>query len=97
MPQDGRKPAARVHLRIESLGKRFGDTWAVREVSLDIGEREIFALLGNSGCSKSHLLRMIASLELPSGRILLDGEDLAAVPAPSSDQHDVPSYALFPT
>ncbi|HMX14340.1 MAG TPA: ABC transporter ATP-binding protein, partial [Thauera aminoaromatica] len=88
----------RVHLRIESLGKRFGDTWAVREVSLDIGEREIFALLGSSGCGKSTLLRMIAGLETPScGRILLDGEDLAAVPAHRRPTNMMfQSYALFP-
>ena len=100
MPQDGPESLARerVHLRIESLGKRFGDTWAVREVSLDIGEREIFALLGSSGCGKSTLLRMIAGLETPScGRILLDGEDLAAVPAHRRPTNMMfQSYALFP-
>ena len=89
---------APVHLRIERLGKRFGDAWAVREVSLDIGEREIFALLGSSGCGKSTLLRMIAGLETPSsGRILLDGEDLAAVPAHRRPTNMMfQSYALFP-
>ncbi|MBX3681649.1 MAG: ABC transporter ATP-binding protein [Thauera sp.] len=100
MPQDGPESLAgeRVHLRIERLGKRFGDTWAVREVSLDIGEREIFALLGSSGCGKSTLLRMIAGLETPScGRILLDGEDLAAVPAHRRPTNMMfQSYALFP-
>ncbi|MBV2264229.1 MAG: ABC transporter ATP-binding protein [Thauera sp.] len=87
-----------VHLRIERLGKRFGDTWAVRAVSLDIAEREIFALLGSSGCGKSTLLRMIAGLETPSsGRILLDGEDLAAVPAHRRPTNMMfQSYALFP-
>ncbi|HRV77328.1 MAG TPA: ABC transporter ATP-binding protein, partial [Thauera sp.] len=89
---------APVHLRIERLGKRFGDAWAVREVSLDIGEREIFALLGSSGCGKSTLLRMIAGLETPSsGRILLDGEDPAAVPAHRRPTNMMfQSYALFP-
>jgi putrescine transport system ATP-binding protein len=87
-----------VHLRIERIGKRFGDTWAVRDVSLDIGEREVFALLGSSGCGKSTLLRMIAGLETPScGRMLLDGEDLAAVPAHRRPTNMMfQSYALFP-
>ncbi|HRP66556.1 MAG TPA: ABC transporter ATP-binding protein [Thauera sp.] len=87
-----------VHLRIERLGKRFGDTWAVRDVALDIGEREVFALLGSSGCGKSTLLRMIAGLETPSsGRMLLDGEDLAAVPAHRRPTNMMfQSYALFP-
>jgi putrescine transport system ATP-binding protein len=85
-------------LRVEGVSKRYGDTIAVREVSLEVARAEIFALLGASGCGKSTLLRMIAGLVLPSaGRIMLDGEDLARVPAhrrPTSMMFQ--SYALFP-
>ncbi len=86
------------YLRIEHVGKRFDDAWAVRDVSLAIGEHEIFALLGSSGCGKSTLLRMIAGLETPTtGRIVLDGEDLADVPAHRRPTNMMfQSYALFP-
>ncbi len=86
------------YLRIEGVGKRFGETVAVRDVTLDIAQKEIFALLGSSGCGKSTLLRMLAGFETPSaGRIVLDGEDLAMVPSyrrPTNMMFQ--SYALFP-
>src|SRR5262245_5699684 len=73
-------PAARPLVRFENVGKRFSGTAAVDGVSLDIFEGEFFALLGPSGCGKTTLLRMLAGLETPeTGRILLDGEGLAAV------------------
>ena len=66
--------------------------------SLDIYEREFFALLGPSGCGKTTLLRMLAGFETPDeGRILLDGEDLAAVPPHRRPVNMMfQSYALFP-
>ncbi len=72
--------------------------WAVRDVSLTIAERELFALLGSWGYGESTLLRMIAGLETPStGRIVLDGEDLAGVPAHRRPTNMMfQSYALFP-
>ena len=86
------------HLRLEGVVKRFGTTTVVDAVSLTIRRQEIFALLGSSGCGKTTLLRMIAGLETPSaGRIVLDGEDLAEVPAfrrPTNMMFQ--SYALFP-
>jgi putrescine transport system ATP-binding protein len=85
-------------IRFEAVSKRFGGHAAVREVTLEVGAGEFFALLGPSGCGKTTLMRLLAGLETPdAGRVLLDGEDLAGTPA-----HKRPvnlmfqSYALFP-
>jgi putrescine transport system ATP-binding protein len=91
-------PAAKPLVRFEAVTKRFGDFVAVDEVSLDIYEREFFALLGPSGCGKTTLLRMLAGFEDPSaGRVLLDGQDLAGVPPYLRPVNMMfQSYALFP-
>jgi putrescine transport system ATP-binding protein len=91
-------PAASPLLRIEAVSKRFGDVVAVNRVSLDIYEREFFALLGPSGCGKTTLLRMLAGFEQPNeGRILLDGADIAGTPPHRRPVNMMfQSYALFP-
>lgn len=63
-------------IRIENVTRAFGDFAAVRELSLEVREGELLALLGPSGSGKTTLLRMIAGLDFPdSGRILFDGQD----------------------
>ena len=53
---------------------------ALNDVTLEIGSRELWAVIGPSGSGKSTLLRVIAGLEtLSSGRLLVDGEDLLGV------------------
>ena len=91
-------PKARPLVRFEGVSKRFGDVVAVDRVTLDIYEQEFFALLGPSGCGKTTLLRLLAGFETPSeGRILLAGEDIAAVPPYRRPVNMMfQSYALFP-
>jgi putrescine transport system ATP-binding protein len=91
-------PTAQPLVRFDHVSKRFGATPAVDDVSLDIHEREFFALLGPSGCGKTTLLRMLAGFETPSeGRILLAGEDIAPVPPYRRPVNMMfQAYALFP-
>lgn len=58
------------------LEKRYGDTFAVRDLSVTFPEGAITALLGPSGCGKTTTLRMINRLIEPtSGQVLLSGQD----------------------
>jgi sulfate/thiosulfate transport system ATP-binding protein len=66
---------------VDSVSKRFGDFTALRDVSLEVRDGSLTALLGPSGGGKSTLLRVIAGLESPdSGRVLIAGEDATAKP-----------------
>src|SRR5438477_4282649 len=80
------------------VSKRFGATAAVDDVSLNVEQGELFALLGPSGCGKTTLLRMIAGLETPDrGRVFIDGVDITALPPYARPVNMMfQSYALFP-
>ncbi|MGE0037569.1 MAG: ABC transporter ATP-binding protein [Xanthobacteraceae bacterium] len=97
-PPPWAQPGARPLVRFEGVRKSFGGIVAVDGVTLDIFEREFFALLGPSGCGKTTLLRLLAGFETPDeGRILLDGEDIARVPPHRRPVNMMfQSYALFP-
>ena len=85
-------------LRLEGIGKRYGDVWAARGVDLTIGRGEFFTLLGPSGCGKTTLLRIIAGFVAPDeGIVVLDGEPVNSVPPWQRDLGMVfQSYALWP-
>jgi putrescine transport system ATP-binding protein len=91
-------PQAKPYVRIEKITKKFGEFVAVDDVTLDIYKKEIFCLLGASGCGKTTLLRMLAGFERPtSGRIFIDGVDMTAIPAYERPVNMMfQSYAVFP-
>ena len=64
-------------LRLEAIRKSFGDVEVLKGVDLDVGEHEVFCLIGASGSGKSTLLRCVNLLEkVDAGRILLHGEEI---------------------
>jgi spermidine/putrescine transport system ATP-binding protein len=82
---------------LDKVSKRFDNSYAVRQVSLDIAAGEFFSLLGPSGCGKTTSLRMIGGFADPTeGAILLQGTDVTWLPPNKRDVNTVfQSYALF--
>ncbi len=91
-------PQAEPYVRIERVTKKFGDVYAVDDVSLNIYKGEFFSLLGSSGCGKSTLLRLLGGFERPTlGRIFIDGADVTDIPPYARPVNMMfQSYALFP-
>jgi len=90
-------------IRLDRVSKRFdhtvkGEVYAVRDVSLGVGQGELVTLLGPSGCGKSTTLRMIAGFETPDeGTISIDGQDVTHVlPNRRGIGFMFQNYALFP-
>src|SRR5712672_1885035 len=64
-------------ISVRGLSKKYGEFEAVKQISFDVYEGEIFGLLGPNGAGKSTTLEIIETLrEKTSGRILVDGIDL---------------------
>ncbi|MFF1704036.1 ABC transporter ATP-binding protein [Streptomyces sp. NPDC058252] len=68
-------------IRFENVTKRYADgTTAVDDLTFEVAEGELVTLVGPSGCGKTTTMKMVNRLIEPSsGRILLDGDDIAAI------------------
>jgi ABC-type sugar transport system ATPase subunit len=87
---------ARVTLR--DVRKSFGEITALKDISIDIGDGEFFAILGPSGAGKTTFLKVVAGLEIPEqGEILFDNETINDVPPAKRDvAMTFENYSLFP-
>lgn len=86
------------NIRVVNLTKKYGNLYALNNVSLSIHDQEYFSLLGPSGCGKTTLLRLIAGLIEPdSGEIYIGDERVDKVPPEDRDIGFVfQTFALFP-
>jgi ABC-type Fe3+/spermidine/putrescine transport system ATPase subunit len=85
-------------LELHHVGKRYGDTTAVTDVSFSVQRGQILALLGPSGCGKTTILRMIAGFVDPDeGSIEMSGRDIRGLrPHERNVGLVFQDYALFP-
>jgi len=83
---------------IRSLNKKFDEVHAVKDVNLDIRDKEFMVFVGPSGCGKTTTLRMVAGLEsITSGRIMIDDKVINELPPMDRDIAMVfQNYALYP-
>jgi ABC-2 type transport system ATP-binding protein len=83
-PLVGQPPTAAdpsVALRAVGLGRRFGERWAVRDISLDVHRGEVLGLLGPNGAGKTTTVRLLTALIEPSeGTASVDGFDVRSQP-----------------
>lgn len=85
-------------VRLSAVSKFYGETVAVKDLSLDVEPGEFLFLLGPSGAGKTSVLRMIGGYESPtSGTIMIGEQDVTRLPVHKRNIGMVfQSYALFP-
>jgi len=85
-------------IELQSVTRRYGEVYAVNDVSVTIQPGEFFSMLGPSGSGKTTSLRLIAGFEYPdSGKVVLNGQDMTRTAPYDRDVNTVfQDYALFP-
>ena len=85
-------------ISLSGVSKFWGDTVGVKDLSLDIEDKEFLVLLGPSGCGKTTTMRMVAGLEKPStGTIRIGERDVTGLDPRERDVAMVfQNYSLYP-
>ncbi len=86
-------------IRLENITKRFGDSVALDDISIQIKDREFFVLLGPTGAGKTTTLRVIAGLEKQNkGSVYFDGQNVdSLMPADRDTAFVFQQYSLYPS
>lgn len=83
-------------IRLDHVGKRFGDKTVLRDISLEVPQAEIFGLLGPSGSGKTTLVKMIAGIdETSAGEVYLFGQKMPRLDMMSRIGYMAQSDALY--
>lgn len=86
-----------MYLEIKNLSKKYGDKYAVKDISFGLEEGKFLCLLGPSGSGKSTILHSIGGFLDHEGEIIIDGEDISNKSPEERDLSTVfQSYAIFP-
>ena len=85
-------------LQLKQINKYFGRSHVIKDVNIDFEKGHFVTFLGQSGCGKTTLLRMVAGFYEPDdGEILLNGKRIERIPPYSRNTAMVfQEYALFP-
>lgn len=85
-------------LRLEGVSKSYGSAVAVKNLNLEVREREFVVIFGAAGAGKTTTLNLIAGIAVPdSGRVILDGQVANTVEPSDRDLAMVfENYALYP-
>jgi multiple sugar transport system ATP-binding protein len=85
-------------ISLQGITKRFGEVVAIRDLTLDVQDREFLVLLGPSGAGKTTTLRTVAGLEIPdAGTVRINNQSMAGTtPAERNVAFVFQDYALYP-
>lgn len=85
-------------IELDGVGKKYGDRYAIRGISLSVAQGEFLSIVGPSGCGKTTILRLVAGFIRPDeGVVRIGGSDMDGVP-PNRRRVGIvfQNYALFP-
>ena len=88
----------KIKLKIKDIIKKFDETAVLKDVSLEVNEKDFIVILGPSGCGKTTLLRIIAGLENQnSGEVFIENNNVSKVPPQDRNISMVfQNYGLYP-
>lgn len=86
-------------VRLEGISKKFGNTEVLKDVNLEVKDKEFYCFLGPPGAGKTTIFRVIAGLEKPEeGRVYIDDLDVTDLPPRDRDVAMLfETLALYPT